>query len=339
MNDNIVKVTDREGKVTEYTHDALKRVTELVAGSRKDPSWDEWYGGCTTGVAGRAVSRGASRYPNWNGLGGNTSDGTATDGNAVDGAAGGVVTDGNAAENTVDGATAFGDGSAAGSATVSGNGGGSAVDNAASGTATGGNGNGQGGAADKYDGDGNLVQEQDCTNHADPVKYEYTAENRLAVVSQGGTVLMAAMYDGDNNRVFQIDNTYKWEDCYSDDVLIPKSERTENGNSLQEELALLVKGGANAKGYTLTEYVNDVNRENTEVLAEYKADGTMRQAYTYGESGNGERIGVDKVDKSTETSYFREATSQSHACMALVTAARDEIVIDYFVVCMMVVAV
>jgi RHS repeat-associated protein len=156
----------------------------------------------------------------------------------------------------------------------------------------------------KYDGDGNLVQEQDCTNNADPVKYEYTAENRLAVVSQGGTILMAAMYDGDNNRVFQIDNTYKWEDCYGDDVLIPNSERTENGDSPQEELASLVKGGANAKGYTLTEYVNDVNRENTEVLSEYKADNTMRQAYTYGESGNGERVGVDKVDKSTETSYY-----------------------------------
>ena len=115
---------------------------------------------------------------------------------------------------------------------------------------------------------------------------------------------MAAMYDGDNNRVFQIDNTYKWEDCYGDDVLIPKSERTENGDSPKEELASLVKGGANAKGYTLTEYVNDVNRENTEVLSEYKADNTVRQAYTYGESGNGERIGVDKVDKSTETSYY-----------------------------------
>ena len=42
---------------------------------------------------------------------------------------------------------------------------------------------------------------------------------------------MAALYDGDNNRIFQIDNTYKWEDCYGDDVLIPKSERTENGDS------------------------------------------------------------------------------------------------------------
>ena len=63
----------------------------------------------------------------------------------------------------------------------------------------------------------------------------------------------------------------------------------------------MVKGGSNAKGYTLTEYINDINRENTEVLAEYGADEKIRQAYTYGESGIGERI---SVDKSTESSYY-----------------------------------
>ena len=152
-----------------------------------------------------------------------------------------------------------------------------------------------------YDEDGNLIQECDKTNSADPVTYEYTAENRLAVVKQGGTVLMAAMYDGDNNRVFELDNTYKWEDCYGDEVLIPANQRTEDGNSPKEQLASLVKGGSNAKGYTLTEYINDINRENTEVLAEYGADEKIRQAYTYGESGIGERI---SVDKSTESSYY-----------------------------------
>ena len=152
-----------------------------------------------------------------------------------------------------------------------------------------------------YDKDGNLIQECDKTNSADPVTYEYTAENRLAVVKQGGTVLMAAMYDGDNNRVFELDNTYKWEDCYGDEVLIPENQRTEDGNSPKEQLASLVKGGSNAKGYTLTEYINDINRENTEVLAEYGADENVRQAYTYGESGIGERI---SVDKSTESSYY-----------------------------------
>ena len=152
-----------------------------------------------------------------------------------------------------------------------------------------------------YDKDGNLIQECDKTNSADPVTYEYTAENRLAVVKQGGTVLMAAMYDGDNNRLFELDNTYKWEDCYGDEVLIPENQRTEDGNSPKEQLASLVKGGSNAKGYTLTEYINDINRENTEVLAEYGADEKVRQAYTYGESGIGERI---SVDKSTESSYY-----------------------------------
>ena len=152
-----------------------------------------------------------------------------------------------------------------------------------------------------YDKDGNLIQECDKTNSADPVTYEYTAENRLAVVKQGGTVLMAAMYDGDNNRVFELDNTYKWEDCYGDEVLIPENQRTKDGDSPKEQLASLVKGGSNAKGYTLTEYINDINRENTEVLAEYRSDEKVRQAYTYGESGIGERI---SVDKSTESSYY-----------------------------------
>ncbi|MEQ2603787.1 RHS repeat-associated core domain-containing protein [Dorea longicatena] len=152
-----------------------------------------------------------------------------------------------------------------------------------------------------YDKDGNLIQKCDKTNSADPVTYEYTAENRLAVVKQGGTVLMAAMYDGDNNRVFELDNTYKWEDCYGDEVLIPANQRTEDGNSPKEQLASLVKGGSNAKGYTLTEYINDINRENTEVLAEYGADEKVRQAYTYGESGIGERV---SVDKSEESSYY-----------------------------------
>ena len=68
-----------------------------------------------------------------------------------------------------------------------------------------------------YDGDGNLIREKG-NEYESSVLYEYTAENRLAVVKQGDVVLMAALYDGDNNRVFQIDNTYKWEDCYGEEV-------------------------------------------------------------------------------------------------------------------------
>lgn len=156
---------------------------------------------------------------------------------------------------------------------------------------------GDAGTVYQYDADGNLIKETDKTNGSQAVKYEYTAENRLAVVQQGSTVLMAVMYDGDNNRIFQIDNTYNWEDCYGDEVLIPASQRTESGDSPKEELASVVKNGVNAKGYTLTQYINDTNREYVETIAEYNADGTLRQAYTYGE----DRV---TVDKSGESSYY-----------------------------------
>lgn len=80
-------------------------------------------------------------------------------------------------------------------------------------------------------------------------------------------------------------------------MLIPESQRTEKGDSPKEQLAGLIPNGVNAKGYTLTEYINDINQENTQVLAEYKTDDTLRQTYTYGT----ERLSVDKGDK---TSYY-----------------------------------
>ena len=103
----------------------------------------------------------------------------------------------------------------------------------------------------------------------------------------------------DSNQLIKRTNAKIW----GNEVLIPENLRTKDGDSPKEQLASLVKGGSNAKGYTLTEYINDINRENTEVLAEYGAgaDEKVRQAYTYGESGIGERI---SVDKSTESSYY-----------------------------------
>ena len=42
-----------------------------------------------------------------------------------------------------------------------------------------------------------------------------------------------------------------------------------------------------------------LNSRNTEVFAEYGADEKVRQAYTYGENGIGERISVDKSEESS----------------------------------------
>ena len=53
----------------------------------------------------------------------------------------------------------------------------------------------------KYDKNGNLIQKK---GNGKSFKYEYDIENRLRVVSEGGQVLMAATYDGDGNKVFQL---------------------------------------------------------------------------------------------------------------------------------------
>lgn len=53
-----------------------------------------------------------------------------------------------------------------------------------------------------YDANGNLISEQ--TGKQKQVTYEYTVEQRLSAVREGGELLMAASYDGDGNRVFQI---------------------------------------------------------------------------------------------------------------------------------------
>ena len=53
----------------------------------------------------------------------------------------------------------------------------------------------------KYDKNGNLIQKN---GNGKSFKYEHDIENRLRVVSEGGQVLMAATYDGDGNKVFQL---------------------------------------------------------------------------------------------------------------------------------------
>lgn len=53
-----------------------------------------------------------------------------------------------------------------------------------------------------YDANGNLVCEQ--TDGQGEITYEYTVEQRLSAIREGGVLLMAASYDGDGNRIFQI---------------------------------------------------------------------------------------------------------------------------------------
>ena len=147
-----------------------------------------------------------------------------------------------------------------------------------------------------YDADGNLISEQTGLFEK---TYEYTAENRLAVVKAQGTVLMAALYDGDGNRLFTMDYTGENNDRW--DIWIPETGGNANNvddsaKDAMKELARLVSV-RDRRDYTITEYVNDVTRENEEVLAELNPRGKVTTAYTYG-------YNRESADVNGDTQYY-----------------------------------
>ncbi len=150
-----------------------------------------------------------------------------------------------------------------------------------------------------YDKDGNLTLEG--VHWMDYTTYEYTAENRLSVVRERGEVLMAALYDGDGNRLFTMDYTKGGKSSDGCGIVIPShrgrcSETESATTTATKDLASLVSK-RQYKNYTITQYVNDVNRTNEEVLMEVKANGRITTAYTYGN----ERI---SSDTGRNTSYY-----------------------------------
>ncbi|MDL2251215.1 Rhs family protein, partial [Lachnospiraceae bacterium OttesenSCG-928-J05] len=146
----------------------------------------------------------------------------------------------------------------------------------------------------EYDRDGNLISE----NGKDEVlTYEYTAENRLRVVTGKKEVLMAATYDGDGNRIFQLDFVEDGNKTNKDNVLIPESAKTKDGDSALEELVDILPKNSKDSDYTITQYVNDINQEHAQAVLELKTDGRIQTAYTYG---------VNRLGRDTEegSSYY-----------------------------------
>ena len=136
----------------------------------------------------------------------------------------------------------------------------------------------------EYDEDGNLISES--SGKKDTTTYEYTVENHLKAVTTSNEVLMAALYDGDGNRLFTLDYVEDGNKSQKGQVLIPEGAKTEDGDSPAEQLASLVPKKNQEEYYSITQYVNDINRENTETLMELKTDGTANAAYTYGYNRN-----------------------------------------------------
>ena len=166
-----------------------------------------------------------------------------------------------------------------------------------------------------YDADGNLLKEYSPTDNGQ-TSYQYTVENRLEAVYTGNaynrTLQMAAAYDGDGNRVYQVNyNPEKDEDfscyyrtynsCDYNGTGIQLKAGGEVSPTEEDLINLIAPAGATLTSkYELIEYVNDVNREYVEVLVEQNINGRTDTTYTYGV----DRISKELFNQTNRTSYY-----------------------------------
>ena len=170
-----------------------------------------------------------------------------------------------------------------------------------------------------YDVNGNLISEIGAYG-TDQVEtyYDYTVENRLQAVYEKDRLLMAAAYDGDGNRVFQLNYNLHTDEDWKDNsgngngnnkdnaesgnngngkgnttnageynsqnqsgILFPVAEEI---SQTETDLIAMIETTGKEKDYELIEYVLDINTRYTQVLMELNENGAMDAAYTYGVS-------------------------------------------------------
>ena len=142
-----------------------------------------------------------------------------------------------------------------------------------------------------YDENGNIIEKNEENRNINisdgfvrlqgsiQTTYEYTVENRLKTVREGGELLMAASYDGDNNRTFQINRreTEKYIVKSGQDALPDNVMTDEKGNV------------ADAKSYLFNEDTKQPDgRDTLAKTGDEKVSGTSdmgssdtKQAYSY----------------------------------------------------------
>ena len=97
---------------------------------------------------------------------------------------------------------------------------------------------------------------------------------------------MASTYDGDGNRAFQLNYNPDAECGYgknvNGEIFMPEHSHNEDGSLTAEGELFGYICSATGRAYDLTEYVNDTNREHTEVLTAFNINtGFDTESYTY----------------------------------------------------------
>ena len=105
-----------------------------------------------------------------------------------------------------------------------------------------------------YDKNGNLIQEIGPDERI--TVYTYDVENRLKAVMEGDRLLLAALYDGDGNRVFRMEYGDK-----TDGISINGADKEENSVSITEE----TKGEAGRSGSPLIPHVHETKETQEEI--------------------------------------------------------------------------
>lgn len=194
----------------------------------------------------------------------------------------------------------------------------------------------------KYDSNGNLIEKKDGDY---VLSYNYTVEDRLQAVKDGDTILMAAIYDGNGDRVFSVSpKNYKVKsnngnhygnnknsneentesNDYEEIEEIPEGEpytaniidynnngkisvgemkRANKEKQVEMEEIIFIPLGIthqNRNKYELTQYINDITTENTQVLMQYGKKAKDTVAYNYGN----ERLSIEDAKNKNKADTF-----------------------------------
>ena len=152
-----------------------------------------------------------------------------------------------------------------------------------------------------YDENGNL-KNTTCNDTEKVRDYTYDNENRLKAVKENGTLLMAALYDGNGDRIFRLD--YRKNSDYvsnkagtAENVYYPTSSVNSSYDTDVILNEMLIPNGITnntAINYELTGYINDINTEYTQTLMEFGANGNTVNVYEYGAQRNSATINGTK---------------------------------------------
>ena len=152
-----------------------------------------------------------------------------------------------------------------------------------------------------YDENGNL-KNTTCNDTEKVRDYTYDNENRLKAVKENGSLFMAALYDGNGDRIFRLD--YRKNEAYvsnkagtAENVYYPSNSVNSayDADVILNEM-LIPNGVTNntAINYELTGYINDINTEYTQTLMEFGANGNTTNIYEYGAQRNSAAINGTK---------------------------------------------